>query len=146
MRHRHGSERSRKDEGKGPAWHLEKMWKLGWELPCRAPSRVPSTVRFSGPMFPERPPTPLTAQLSSPASHAPHFLPREGRCWGLLSKVWECSLRLTQDDAGEREERERKEPSPKAYNPNPALSSSGSGNLEGETRVPKTPHHPDFPV
>lgn len=59
----------------------------------RGPFHVPPVCGFSGPLFPECPPTPLTPQLSSPASHDPHFLPREACCWGLLSKPWEHSLR-----------------------------------------------------
>ena len=37
-------------------------------------------------------------------------------------------------------------PAPRPTIPSPALSSLGSGRLGEETRVPETPHHPDFPV
>lgn len=57
-------------------------------------SMAPLLCGFSGPLFPGRPLTPLTPQLSSLASHAPYFLPREGGRRGLLSQPWECSLRL----------------------------------------------------
>lgn len=78
VRHRHGSKRSRKDEGKGPAWHLEKMWKLGWEVPCRAPSRVPSTVRLLWAYVPRAPSHPLDspAEFTS-LTRSP--LPPQGR-------------------------------------------------------------------
>lgn len=35
-------------------------------------------------------------------------------------------------------------PAPRPTIPSPALSSLGSGRLGEETRVPETPHHPDF--
>lgn len=77
------------------------MWELGCEPLCGAPFHIPPIAQLHWASVPRTPSTPLTPQLSSPASHAPHFLPREGCYRGLLSKPWECSVRLKQSDKGE---------------------------------------------
>lgn len=55
---------------------------------------------------PECPPIPSTPQLSSPASHAPYFLPREGRCLGTFEQAlgtqFEAETRMMQEKGEER--------------------------------------------
>ena len=66
-------------------------------------------VAALGFLFPECPPIPLTPQPSSPASHAPHFLPREGRCLGTFEQAlgmqFEAETRVTQEKGKRGEER-----------------------------------------
>lgn len=59
VRHRHGREGSRKDEGKGPERHSEKTWMLGWEPPCEAPFHVPSVMQLLCASVPRAPSHPL---------------------------------------------------------------------------------------
>lgn len=108
---------------------------------------APLLCGFSGPLFPGRPPTPSTPQLSSLASHAPYFLPREGGCWGLLSQPWECSWRLNGESWRKRRTGRGKGPPP-AWPRRSGLPRDAQTLGQGwcRQRIPMSLLHPDLSV
>lgn len=68
---------------------------------ARAPLPASSLHSFPGPLFPESPPPPDTRAEFSSLTRS--LLPPQGRALlGLLSKSWECSVRLEQESCREK--------------------------------------------